>query len=484
MQPPLRDLRFMLAAVLAPAGFWALTDANAADATSGSVFPIATNPAAIELAGGGAFDGTNLLVAMTTATASSIDIAAQFVSPSGTLINTQIVVATGVSGQPPAAAFGVSNYLVRWRNNLISSGPNVFGQLITPVGAKVGSAFPITQGTGTGTKQREGSVVFGGTNFLALWHDTANANYTLYGQFVSPAGALVGPPLTIASLGDDGTDTGMSFDGTNFLAAWYSLRATSQRDIYAAIISQAGTFVVPPFLVSESVSADRNGVSVGFDGSNYFCVWSQDIPTNNPPLWHLNGRLVSPSGAFPGNELALTTSTNAQVVPFLAFDGVNYLLNWGDAYATPNANIRFQFLNRSAQAVGPSFMLFSSVGTNPPVLGAALFDGTRLDAFADIGTILLNGGQTTASAVYGISIPASDARPTLYPVPPFTNAQFRVRLEGTPGIIYAIQVATSLLPTDTVWTALTTNSPTNLGTFDYTDTHATNSSRLYRGQRL
>jgi hypothetical protein len=40
-----------------------------------------------------------------------------------------------------------------------------------------------------------------------------------------------------------------------------------------------------------------------------------------------------------------------------------------------------------------------------------------------------------------------------------------------------IEMATNLVATN--WTALATNSPTN-GTFNFTDTQATNGSRFYR----
>jgi hypothetical protein len=75
-------------------------------------------------------------------------------------------------------------------------------------------------------------------------------------------------------------------------------------------------------------------------------------------------------------------------------------------------------------------------------------------------------------------MPRSTAPPQLNVAGPLVSSQLPLRLTGTPGINYAIQMATNLaLPG---WTSLVTNSPTN-GTFTYIDAHATNSSRFYRG---
>ena len=83
----------------------------------------------------------------------------------------------------------------------------------------------------------------------------------------------------------------------------------------------------------------------------------------------------------------------------------------------------------------------------------------------------------TSGDVYGTFIPKSTAPLRLNVAGPLADAQFPLLLTGTPGINYAIQASTNLALTN--WTALATNSPTN-GSFNFTDTHATNASRFYR----
>jgi hypothetical protein len=55
--------------------------------------------------------------------------------------------------------------------------------------------------------------------------------------------------------------------------------------------------------------------------------------------------------------------------------------------------------------------------------------------------------------------------------------EFSLLLTGSPGFDHAIQMA--LTPLFSTWTALVTNTPIS-GTFRFTDTSATNTSRFYR----
>ena len=180
----------------------------------------------------------------------------------------------------------------------------------------------------------------------------------------------------------------------------------------------------------------------------------------------------------------MVTDPGSQNFASLSFDGANYLLAWGDTpsgatLSGTDSNIRFQFLNRSASAIGPKFNLFAPQGTNLPAFGAVLFGGNKIAAVALASPIVGTNGDLqgfASGAVYGAFIPASATPPTLAATSALAGTQFSLRLTGTPGINYAIQEATSLASPN--WTALAIDSPTN-GTFSFTDTSATNKSRFY-----
>ena len=79
-----------------------------------SPFPIATNPAAIELGWGVASEGSNLLVGLVAGT----NISVQLISPVGALLGSPVTIGQNPSLPPPTVgiACGQTNYLVgcRW----------------------------------------------------------------------------------------------------------------------------------------------------------------------------------------------------------------------------------------------------------------------------------------------------------------------------------------------------------------------------------
>lgn len=184
------------------------------------------------------------------------------------------------------------------------------------------------------------------------------------------------------------------------------------------------------------------------------------------PVRNVYGRFVTPSGTFPGNEFAIVTNGNPNLATGLAFDGANYLLCWSENFGATNSNVKVQFLNQNGQAAGTAFTPFTTQGTNPPMFAGLRFDGTQYFAVASLAL-----DPNTSAEMWGLFIPSSSARPQLNIAAPAGN-QRSLSLVGTPGIIYAIQFSTNLGLTN--WTAVTTNSPTNSGTFSFTDTGTTN----------
>jgi hypothetical protein len=196
-------------------------------------------------------------------------------------------------------------------------------------------------------------------------------------------------------------------------------------------------------------------------------------------IYDLYGRIVTPSGAFLGSEFSIVTN-QSKSAPFLAFDGANYLFSWS---VPTSSNVLFQFLNGSGRPIGCQFAPFTAQGNEVPWVAPVLFDGKR---FVSVGTLSSSVSSSFSgtgfsppaygAGVYGTFIPKSTAPQFLGGVS-YTNKQFTLSLTGTPGIYYAIEMATNLIAPN--WTSLATNSPTN-GTFTFTDTGATNRSRFYR----
>lgn len=418
------------------------------DANAATVFPIATNTS-FELSGGIAANGSNYLVGFLSGT----NICVQPVSTNGSLLGPAVTI--GASQGNPHLAASDTNCLVIWFDDFTSID---YGQIISQSGSPAGTPFVIASGNPIS------AVASDGTNYLVVLR--GNGENNLLGQIITSTGTLSGSSFSIGNQTEK--YAAVVFGKTNYL-----------------VVSKAclGVFVSPggvagnTFQINQTSSAANNFHGAAFDGTNFLAMWMWNPgPDTGGSLtnWSIYGRLVSPTGTFPGNEVQLVTDPGNNVLPSAAFDGSSYLLTWGYGFqAITNTNIRFQFLNRSANAIGPQFTLFTAQGTNAPLLAikGLIFDGARFAMAATLGK-----ADFSSADVYGGFIPSSTALPQLN-TPSFTSGQFSLTLTGTPGINYAIQTSTNLSLAN--WTGLVTNSPTN-GTFNFTDSAATNDKRFYR----
>lgn len=425
----------------------ALLSSNA----TADVIPVATNSAVIEFNGGAVTAGTNYLVGYISGTNMTV----QLVSGDGQLSGAPVILGAN-PGFPPAAALAgaETNCLAAWSDTSLSSGVTMFGQIISTNGTPVGAKFPLLASAGGHGFQYVQAAASDGTNFLVVWQASANTNF--YGQLVSSSGTLLGAEFPLFSTGDglNNRNVTLAFGRTNYLAAWQS-GMNGTNNTYGELISLAGD-VGSPFPISATSSMDENPRAVAFDGTNYLAVWSRDTNYSSAgwPNWNLCGRLVSPSGAMAGDEKVLVTE-NA-TLPGLAFDGSNYLLLWGYDATTTNTDVTIhaQFFDRSARAIGPVFHPFPAVGTYPPLLpiNGVLFDGQRFlltatyAAFA-FGTGGING--LLGGDVYGRFLPAS-SQPPVFANASIINGQFHGDLEVVPGQTYTIEICTNLPD----WTAV------------------------------
>jgi hypothetical protein len=407
-----------------------------------TVFPIADRSTVVQVCDGVAYDGSNYLAALSAGT----EVGAQLFSPAGTLIGSLVNVGSS-SAFPPAltADFGGGAFLEVWSDNSIKSGVDMFGQRISTAGAKLGPRFPLLSSAGAYGFQTVCALGFGGGNFLVVWRDGTSGDF--YGQIVTGAGGLSGPEFLISDQPQNGKSASVAFDGTNFLVVWQSNNNTTGDDneTYGAFISSGGS-AGSPFQISQTDSLDQNPLTVAFDGTNYLVVWSKDTQVNANDVvldWTLYGRFVSPGGALSANEVVLEGYPGNQDFPNLAFDGQNYLLVWS-AYTNglSAASLLGQFLDRSANAVGPTFATLPPMGKNYPLLAVngLLYDGTQfvLAGLSGIETRNASGDLTgfAAGQVWGVFIPTSQTSPKIVTEPSSTTnlagttATLTVAVEG------------------------------------------------------
>ena len=446
-------------------------------ALGSQMFPIVTNDTAatgISVA----CAGTNYLVGIQgdIVSANNYQITAQLFGPAGTPVGARINPVPGHTGGNPHVASSGTNFLMVWPDDYLGgNNSSISAQLISPSGGLIGGMIAITANSSQKFNSVE-SVAYGGGRYLVAWNDYSNGT-NVYGQLVSASGTLIGGNFLICPLviGQNSKGAAVASDGTNFLVIWqYSISGGNQDTniTYGVFVSSAGV-VGSPFAIGQTFSAAPNPLYAVFNGTNYLVAYNSSANPGDvaKPIY---GRFVTPAGAFLGNEFVIVTNGNARV-PALAFDGANYLLCWNDNLTATNSTVQFQFLNASGQPAGPQFTPFTAQGSEVPLVAVPVFDGKQ---FVSVATLSAGGfTPTTNAGVYGAFIPASTARPQFGSGATYGNKQFSLSLAGTPGINYAVQMATNLVAAS--WTSLATNSPTN-GTFTFTDSGATNRSRFYR----
>ncbi len=279
-----------------------------------------------------AFDGTNFLVVWhdgrdNDATA---DIYGARVSQSGTVLDPAgIPISTAAGSQFNAAvSFDGTNFLVVWGDNRGVARTDVYGARVSPSGAVLDTnGIPISTAA---YDQDCPALSFDGTNYLVVWTDHRNDNDDIYGARVSPSGAVLDPQgVAICDTMRPQGYPAVSFDGTNYLVAWWDSRNASP-NIYGARVNQSGTVLDPQGLAVCDTAVGRGRPAVSFDGTNYLVVWAdrRDTGEYTPDIY---GARVAQSGTvLDPDGLPICAADRSQGSPAVSFDGANYLVTWAD----------------------------------------------------------------------------------------------------------------------------------------------------------
>lgn len=439
------------------------------------MFPIFTNAntPGPPMALGAAFDGVNLLVGIQGDTNEDHNITAQLLSPTGAAVGPRIAVAG--TGGAPAVSFDGTNHLLVWPDDANSTPTNyndaIYGQFISPSGTLVRSPIAIKTALNQKSAHSLSALAFDGVNYLTVWEDGRNGslNADVYGQFVSPAGTLVGAELPICVQSERQRVPSLACNGTNYLVVWESRRSGESElwDVQGRFVSKSGELGVI-FQISQTPSPSYNPPNLASDGTNFMVVYHRDTGPGypSPTVWDIYGRVVTPAESFVGNEFPVVTATGSQVYPFLNWDGANYLVSWFDDL---EMNTTFRFFNPVGQPAGQEFYVFAAQGSKSPIAFLGPFDGKR---FLAIGN-LAEDFNFSNNDIYGAFVLGSTTRSRLE----FTNHQFPFLIIGVPGQDYAVEAATDLNSPIT-WVPLITNNAGN-GTFSFTDTNAGSFTRRF-----
>jgi hypothetical protein len=177
--------------------------------------------------------------------------------------------------------------------------------------------------------QAQPSISFDGTNYLAAWSDEFPGpdGRDIYAGRLSASGEpLDGGGFVVASgPGNLLVAPAVAYGGANYLVAWTACQHFMEIDhcyLYAARVSREGDVLDPngiPMSGDVGFTIDK---AVAFDGTNYLVVWSPSGGAIYATRISQDGVVLDPQ------PIPVWTGPGAQFSPSVAFDGTNYLVAW------------------------------------------------------------------------------------------------------------------------------------------------------------
>jgi phosphoribosylformylglycinamidine (FGAM) synthase PurS component len=333
------------------------------------------------------------------------------------LVDTSIVRIPALNGQTlPAVAFDGANFLVVWqddRNGVIT------GVRVTPEGAVLDPAGI----TITPTPGDRGSpdVGFDGANFLVVWEeDRSGTDWDIMGARMTPGGVVIdteGFPISAAT--DDQLTPALAFDGTDYFVTWEDDRDDTLYNIYGARVTPQGEVLDSAGIPVSTAEDDQLTPAVAFDGAGFFVAW-EDYRTGVSDIYGTRvtaqGAVLDPAG------IPISTATNVQLLPSLAFDGTNLLVTWADYRSQASFDIYGTWVTSDGSVTEPDGFVIAQAADDQS-FPAAFFDGQdflvswgdhRNGADFDIygarvtpeGAVLDPGGFVIATATHDQYLPA------------------------------------------------------------------------------
>ena len=279
------------------------------------------------------FDGTNYMVVWQDDRSGVFDIYGSRVAQNGNVLDPTGIQISGATDEQnrPAIDFDGTNYLVVWYDERSVSEYDIYGTLID-TGGNVLDTAGIAISTAT-NDQYMPSVSFDGTNYLVAWYDNRDgtANYDVYGARVNTSGVVQEPSgIPIANMDVQQLTPSVTSYSGQWLAAWRDNRNGSYNDIYGSRVSSSGTATDPSGILISASAQTQGKPAIASDGTNYLVVWQEDRG-GGPPFDIYGMRIDSTGNELDGDAIAISTNVGSQEYPAVAFGNDSiYLVVWQD----------------------------------------------------------------------------------------------------------------------------------------------------------
>lgn len=215
----------------------------------------------------------------------------------------------------PSLAWNGNEFIIVWQDERL--GPfDLFGQRVNNDGAPVGENIQLTFASGLGNESP--SVAAGTKSIGVAWSLGDALNHLVQFQVFSTdlTMPLIDQPIVLADGSTDAVYPNVVWNKDRYVISWYD-KTASPKAIYAAVVGEDGTVMVPPKAITNPGSFRSRYPFLRALGDRLLVVYADDRDQNDG--YELYSRMISNALEGIGPEQRLTNAKKDSVYPIAAF---------------------------------------------------------------------------------------------------------------------------------------------------------------------
>ena len=379
---------------------------------------------------------------------------ARFLTPANTFLTTNDILTSTFTGNfqvsPAVAVLNNSNVVVVWSSmNQVWSNSlqDVFGQILSPTGQKIGGEFLVNQFTNFNQRAPSVTALAGG-GFAVAWISEqqrqraaatgTNSTYVssaaalapsvdVYARLFTAAGVAVGNEFLVNTGNNPCASPAVAAATDGSFAITWSARDQTNTDngldIRGRMFSSGGSGGTV-FYINSHFYGDQYAPRLSALGLDYLVTWTslgQDGSREG-----VYGQFVHSDGSLIGSEFRVATTTvGQQMQPVVAADGVNqFLAVWTGVSGFPNTFDLYaqHYLNNAAllQAMSAPYVWAPFVVSNnvyqpqlvvswSPLVGLSISNYEVYVNGSTTPTALVSSNQWIMTAINGLTVNSSNS---------------------------------------------------------------------------
>jgi hypothetical protein len=225
----------------------------------------------------------------------------------------------------PVVAFDGRNYLVVWGEYTPTTATALYGARVT-LGGTVLDRSPIRiAGVPFVNTSFDAAISFDGANYMIVWWQRAEPDEAIFAARVSPTGTVLDPDgLLIRRAAYYTRSPKIGFNGANYLVTW--IRSSSDGNhLEGTRVNPAGSVLDPGGLqIADDLSLSDS--AVGSDGTDYLVAWA--YPGFSGSI--LGRRVTADGNVLDNDRIPIGVHGRDAKTPSIGYDGTNYFVVWTD----------------------------------------------------------------------------------------------------------------------------------------------------------